>query len=69
MIRFEDVTGKVTLGDHVKSMSFEELKETFEGKLDYVSLANQLGIKPSKPVQKPKSENSQDSTVTDKEKK
>lgn len=36
---------KVTLNDDVKNMSFEELKETFEGREDYVSLAKFLGIK------------------------
>jgi len=55
MIVFQDVLGKCTLGDHVKEMSFEQLKETFEGKLDYVSLAKQLGIKPEK-VSKSKEE-------------
>ena len=48
MITFISVTGKTTLSDDVKSMTFEELKSTFEGKLDYVSLANQLGIKQTK---------------------
>lgn len=60
MVVFVDVTGKTTLNDSVKQMSFEQLKETFEGKLDYVSLAKQLGIKPApkskenKPEFKPK---------------
>jgi len=47
MVFFQDVTGKTTLNDSVKEMSFEQLKETFEGQLDYVSLAKQLGIKPT----------------------
>lgn len=42
------VFGKTTLDDSVKSWSYEELKEVFEGKLDYVGLAKQLGIKKSK---------------------
>lgn len=62
MIKFVDVTGVTTLGDHVKDFTFEQLKEVFEGKLDYVSLANQLGIKPvkapkqEKPANKPEKE-------------
>lgn len=58
MIVFNSVSGKTTLSDEVKSMTFEQLKETFEGKLDYISLANQLGIKPVKhpKVEKPKVE-------------
>lgn len=48
MVVFKHALGSTTLNDSVKEMSFEQLKETFEGKLDYVSLAAQLGIKPEK---------------------
>lgn len=47
MIVFVHALGKTTLNDEVKSWTFEQLKEAFEGKLDYVSLAKQLGIKPT----------------------
>jgi len=36
---------KTTLDDDVKNWSYDKLKEFFEGKLDYVALAKQLGIK------------------------
>lgn len=75
MIKFECVTGNVTLNDDVKNWSFEKLKETFDkhpdqGGLDYVALAKQLGITPAKAaVQKPKDEAvGQDSTSSKKDK-
>lgn len=39
--------GKKThqIGDHVKDFTYEELKEAFEGHLDYQLLAKELGIK------------------------
>lgn len=49
MIVFNSAIGKTTLDDSVKDWTFEQLKEAFEGKLDYVGLAKQLGIKPEKP--------------------
>lgn len=39
------VFGKTTLDDDVKNWSYEKLQEVFEGKIDYVGLAKQLGIK------------------------
>lgn len=44
MIRF----GKTTLDDSVKEWSYEKLERVFKGKIDYVSLAKQLGITPTK---------------------
>lgn len=62
MVVFVTPLGKTTLSDEVKSMTFDKLKETFEGKLDYISLANQLGIKPVKKpkFEKPKEEKSKE---------
>lgn len=42
------VFGKTTLDDSVKNMTYEELEEKFKGKIDYITLAKQLGIKKSK---------------------
>lgn len=61
MIRF----GKTTLNDDVKNWSFERLKKTYEGKLDYIGLAKQLGIKEEK---QPKKEAKKPKDSTDKEK-
>lgn len=44
MIRF----GKTTLNDSVKDWSYEKIERVFKGKIDYVALAKQLGIKPTK---------------------
>jgi len=66
MIVFNSAIGKTTLDDSVKSLSFEQLKEKFEGTLDYVSLAAQLGIKPTKGNSKPKVESEKDSIGADK---
>jgi hypothetical protein len=55
MIVFLSGGVKHTLDDSVKDWSFEKLEEVFKGKLDYKSLAKQLGIKPTpKPKTKPK---------------
>lgn len=48
------VFGKTTLDDNVKNWSYAKLKKTYEGKLDYVSLAKQLGIKEEKPKKEAK---------------
>lgn len=45
---FSDVIGNHSIHDSVKTMSYEQLESTFKGKLDYVKLAAQLGIKPTK---------------------
>ena len=45
MIVFKSGGKTHTIGDHVKDWSFEELKEVFDGKLDYKALAKELGIK------------------------
>lgn len=42
------VFGRTTLDDSVKDWTFEQLEEVFKGKIDYISLAKQLGIKPAK---------------------
>jgi putative sterol carrier protein len=42
--------------DAVKVMSYEQLKEVFEGKLDYKTLAKKLGIKPTPKKRVKKSE-------------
>ena len=42
--------------DAVKAMTYEEFKEVFEGKLDYKTLANKLGIKPTPKKRVKKSE-------------
>ncbi len=41
------VFGKTTLDDDVKNWSYAKLKKVFEGKIDYIGLAKQLGIKES----------------------
>lgn len=48
------VFGKTTLNDDVKNWSFAKLKKKFEGKIDYISLAKQLGIKEDKPEKEAK---------------
>lgn len=47
-IIFIDVTGTTSLNPDVANWSFEQIKEVFEGRLDYISLAKQLGIEPKK---------------------
>lgn len=65
MIRF----GKTTFDDGIKNWSFARLKETYEGKLDYISLAKQLGIKEEKPkkeeVEKPSKKKAKESDATE----
>lgn len=51
MITFKSGSFTHTLNDNVKDFTYEELEEVFKGKLDYVTLAKELGIKK---VRKPK---------------
>ena len=48
--------GRTTLDDSVKDWTYEQLEEVFKGKLDYVALAKQLGIKPTRKPKKAKSD-------------
>ena len=45
--KFKNGTRMVDVHDSIKDMSYEEIEKTWKGKLDYVSLAKQLGKKPA----------------------
>lgn len=45
-----------SIGESVKDMTYEELEKVFSGKLDYKTLAKELGIKPTPKKRVKKSE-------------